>query len=538
MRLSAVQVLWGFDKSCPIKKFVENKDKYLALCRLTAASYTGRVIMKKLNEFCTIVSALILCGSCGFIGASIAGDADVKSQNKKILSDITALEGKLPVDLIISFKVNDAQLSGGISELDARKEQFSHLKRDQILAKFSLSDIDVLTDYEYLPAIFARVKNQDTLAALATNPFIESLSENLAMQPYLAKSLPLIKRDLVPSTFSGAGTAVAVIDSGVDYTKPDFGSCSAPGSSNCRVVEAVEIATQDNQLDSNGHGTNVAAIIANVAPGTKIISLDAYGNAFSPDDLNKAINWVLANQAKYNIVAVNMSLGSSMGVTSYTFKCDNINPLQVAMAQLKAAGIAPVVASGNEGYYDRISMPACSTAAISVGMVFDSNVGKSAGSTLDYVYPSDFPRPQSTCVNDPTAADLVPCWANISPWLDLLAPGGIITAGGFSMSGTSQAAPHVSGAVALLRGTQNYQFASVDDIKNRLSFTGKSIDVTRKIEGSFAESYVGSFPRINLQAALENLTPLPPPVAPSLPPPAPVASAFGWLVPVLNLILQ
>jgi hypothetical protein len=66
--------------------------------------------------------------------------------------------------------------------------------------------------------------------------------------------------------------------------------------------------------------------------------------------------------------------------------------------------------------------------------------------------------------------DEVTCFSNASQITSLLAPGAQITAGGESMSGTSQAAPHVTGAVAVLRGMD--PGLSVTQVENRLRDTG------------------------------------------------------------------
>lgn len=90
---------------------------------------------------------------------------------------------------------------------------------------------------------------------------------------------------------------------------------------------------------------------------------------------------------------------------------------KAAIDNLRAAGIATVIASGNSGYRDRISVPGCISSAISVGATDN--------------------------------ADNVPSFSNIAPFIDLLAPGVYINAavpnGQGVKSGTSMATPHVAG---------------------------------------------------------------------------------------------
>jgi subtilisin family serine protease len=74
-----------------------------------------------------------------------------------------------------------------------------------------------------------------------------------------------------------------------------------------------DFAPDDNALDSDSqkHGTNVAGIIATVAPGVKLISLDVFGasGGGSWSDLINAVNWAVSNRDVYNITAINLSLG-------------------------------------------------------------------------------------------------------------------------------------------------------------------------------------------------------------------------------------
>jgi uncharacterized repeat protein (TIGR02543 family) len=78
----------------------------------------------------------------------------------------------------------------------------------------------------------------------------------------------------------------------------------------------------------------------------------------------------------------------------------------------------------------------------------------------------------SDCNDNSTFADKVTCFSNSAPFLTLLAPGAIVNAAGISMSGTSQATPHVAWAAAVLRAA--YSNDSVSQTVARLK-QGKSV---------------------------------------------------------------
>jgi len=259
--------------------------------------------------------------------------------------------------------------------------------------------------------------------------------------------------------------------------RSEFGSCTAPGiPDSCRVAASVEIAPDDGKLDDNGHGTNVSGIVAGVAPAASLTVLDVFDGASSTDALVIAgIDWVLANYETFQIKAVNMSLGNGL---RYTSPCDKwfSNPYLLPVNDLREAGVAVVASAGNEGYIDGISRPACTTGVLSVGAVYDANIGS---------------RAWSVCTDATTAADQATCFSNSAGFLSILAPGVQITAGGYIVSGTSQAAPHVAGAAVVLAAAE--PFFTPDDIGERLTSTGVSvIDQRNGLR----------FPRLDLAAAL------------------------------------
>jgi hypothetical protein len=148
-----------------------------------------------------------------------------------------------------------------------------------------------------------------------------------------------------------------------------------------------------------------------------------------------------------------MSLGEGL----YGSPCAN-DPFAPAVAAARAAGILSAIASGNSASFTGIASPACAPTAVSVGAVYSANVG-----TLN----------SSVCSDATTAADKVACFSNSASFLTVLAPGVGITAAGITMSGTSQATPHVAGAIAVLASAQ--PSAGPDAIVARLTTSNTMI---------------------------------------------------------------
>lgn len=278
------------------------------------------------------------------------------------------------------------------------------------------------------------------------------------------ESLPLVQAIKAQDQgFTGSGVSVAVLDTGADYKRAAFGPCTAANApaTVCRVLIAEDMGSDDEKLDDDGHGTNVAAIVAGVAPGARLIILDVFdrGKQASDSAVLKGLDWVVKNKETYNIVAVNMSLGSA---TYSTGPCAGFNPYKSAFSQLRLKGVIPVVASGNAAqvggqFNNGIGEPACTPGALSVGAVYDSNIGGYRGS----------------CTETSTKADGVTCFSQSGPNLGMLAPGARIAGAGITYSGTSQAAPHVAGAVAAL--ASKCAKANVDQLQKALTENGPTI---------------------------------------------------------------
>lgn len=323
----------------------------------------------------------------------------------------------------------------------------------------------VLRDYSHLPLAHVRIADVATLNALLARRDVLAVHEDRSHRASLAQSAPLIGQPTVAAAgFNGAGTTVVVADTGANYTLPAFGSCTAPGTpASCKVSVAQDLAPNDGTLDdASNHGTNVAAIVAGIAPGTKLAVFDVFGPSGSAlsSHIIGAIDWAIANQSVHNVAALNLSIGDGV---KYTAECAGANPFATPIADARDAGILSAVASGNEKYIDGISSPACTPGAVSVGAVYDANYGQIAYTNL--------------CTDATTAADKVTCFSNSAGFLKLLAPGALIAAAGYSMAGTSQAAPHAAAAIAVLRA--RYPGESPDATFARLVDSGAPVTDAR-----------------------------------------------------------
>jgi subtilisin family serine protease len=364
--------------------------------------------------------------------------------------------------------------------------------REGVLASLAPGDFVLGQQWTYVSG-FAGELSQAGLARLQSHPDVLRIGLDRKVRHYTAESVPMIRADEVHSLgFTGRGATVAVLDTGVDNQHPDLrdaivdeqcfcaGCCpngtsrqSGPGSAN----------------DDNGHGTNVAGIIASsgrvapvgVAPDAGLVVIRVLGpSGGSTSTVVTALEYVLARP---HIKVVNMSLGAG---GPFTTVCDNVDASTMAfatvIARLRALGTLTVVAAGNEGFSTGVSSPACTSAALAVGAVYDQNVGGIAW---------------QTCPDATTASDQVTCFSNSSPLVELLAPGALTTSSGpgggtLTEGGTSQATPHVVGAAAVL--LQARPALTPGEIIAVLSQTGVPI-IDRK-NGV-------AVPRINVRAALD-----------------------------------
>ncbi|MCB8978330.1 MAG: S8 family serine peptidase [Ardenticatenaceae bacterium] len=349
--------------------------------------------------------------------------------------------------------------------------------QESVLDGLAATNTEVIAAYKYIPYMALEL-DAAALETLASLPQVVAIEEDVASPPSLSSSVPVIGGDQAwAAGYTGAGQTVAILDTGVDTDHPAFNTggsrivaegcfsttsgttvttvcpggveeSTAPGSG----VDCTDAAGPTNtkaQSDCS-HGTHVASIaagdngstIVGVAPDANIIAVQVFSlftsttscGGFSSCMLSYTSDQILALEHiyelrnTYNIASVNLSLGSG----SSTEACD-LDARKAAIDNLRAVGIATVIASGNSGYTNSISAPACISSAISVGATDDS--------------------------------DNIASFSNVASILDFLAPGVSIYAavpGGAAIKqGTSMATPHVTGAWAVFK--QAVPGASVDE---------------------------------------------------------------------------
>jgi serine protease AprX len=259
---------------------------------------------------------------------------------------------------------------------------------------------------------------------------------------------------------TGAGVSVAVIDTGIDGQLSDFRS---HGGGSRVLASAVTNSGATTALDTYGHGTDVAGIIAGnsdggsnsihsrgryvgVAPRANLISVKVADDSGNATVLNViyGLQFAVDHQSQYNIRVINLSLDSTTP-QSYT-----TDPLDAAVEAAWQHGIVVVAAAGNRGTAsDAVQYsPANDPYAITVGATDENGTANPAddsiadwssrGTTQDGVQKPDVYAPGAHI-----ASVLAPDSVFASACGSCIVGGHYIVA-----SGTSLAAPMISGLIA------------------------------------------------------------------------------------------
>jgi serine protease AprX len=330
----------------------------------------------------------------------------------------------------------------------------------------------------------------DQLERLADDPDVEFVSPDRPVQATAFSGTPdygwMTAMDATSSSvtlpYDGTGIGVAVIDSGIWSSKQQ--DLNDRNGKTRVVYEQSFVRGNTDVHDYYGHGTHVAGLIGGngarssgrnsiylirgIAPNVNLLNLRVLDNNGSGTDSSviAAIQRAVQLQSQYNIRVINLSLGRPVSASYVN------DPLCQAVQEAWNAGIVVVVAAGNDGRnnsagtngYATIDAPGNSPYAITVGAMntlgtparADDKITSysSKGPTLfDHVVKPDLVAPGNriSSVESYTGAYLATTYPqNNVPQSMYLAGGGSATNWYYQLSGTSMAAPMVSGAAALL----------------------------------------------------------------------------------------
>lgn len=333
---------------------------------------------------------------------------------KKIVGILVAIQIAIAISVIVAFAGSEGNdnvpvIIGLKNKPDQADNNMIHGYGGEI--KYS---------YSIINAIAARVPEK-AIDALKKNPnveYVEIDGEVHALGEILPWGVDRIGAALVHPYNKGTGVRVAIIDTGIDYTHPDLNDNYMGGYN--------FVNNNADPMDDNGHGTHVAGIVAaedndfgviGVAPeaylyGVKV--LDRNGSGYFSDVI-AGIDWSVQN----GMQVISMSLGANTGSDALKAACDNAYN----------AGVLLVAAAGNDG----------------------NHLG--TGDSVDY--PARYESVIAVAATDSSSSNTRASWSSTGPAVELSAPGVIINSTLFggaygTKSGTSMAAPHVSGTAALV----------------------------------------------------------------------------------------
>ncbi|MBA2519268.1 MAG: S8 family serine peptidase [Chloroflexia bacterium] len=287
-----------------------------------------------------------------------------------------------------------------------------------------------------------------TVAAASRSSLVELISPDAPLEATRQVNPTGVRRirakdawaDPVPDVVNAD---VAVLDTGIQRKQAPDGQTSNRKARDLNVRNGKNcIGSGKATKDGNGHGTHIAGTVGardnsygvvGVAPGVrlhavKVLNADGVGSVSS---VVCGLDWVYRNRGVINVV--NMSLGDRGDIST----CAN-DAFHRAVCRVVDVGIAVVVASGNQGEDAANFIPANFPEVITVSAYADSD-GKPGGEG-------------DRCGRE--RDDTYASFSNFGQVVDIAAPGVCIRStrrrGGTVLStGTSQAAPHVAGALAL-----------------------------------------------------------------------------------------
>ena len=477
----------------------------------------------------------IILALCALFAAhALAANPSTIEPNAKLQPALVASFDQKGADarLRVIVSLEDSQPSG-LSKAQAIAEA-----QGRVIGAFKNENngqgLAVLARYQTLFGFSAEL-TRGQANALAKRGDVSYIEEMPVHEKLYTESHPLTFVDQAQTTgYDGAGAVIAFIDDGIDKSHPSLSSGYMGGADFADFDD-----DPTNDCSSQSHGTAVVGVavgrpveglpvvgesytggVLGVAPGAKYVflkiqSASICGQPSLDGDIVGAIDWVVANQTVYGIDIISMSLGG--GLYSSESSCDGSSSAYFnAVRNAVNAGITVIAASGNDGMCDSISRPACFSDVVSVGAVYDEDIGnvgwcvnrQSCANTQ--FHSACFP---GRAAFENAFADNVIVYSNSASFLDVAAPATCARSAAPDgqatdcFGGTSSATPFTSGTAALAVEAAGKGVLTPADMRDVLTVSGdlvtdpKNGRVTPRINGlgvvTEAATYGGGEPPAN-----------------------------------------
>ncbi|UEL48460.1 S8 family peptidase [Terrisporobacter hibernicus] len=300
------------------------------------------------------------------------------------------------------------------------------------------------------------MKNQNDDYKVKLIPFIMNRGvKNTGKTPYGVTMIQA--KNMWSESSRGEGINIAVIDSGCDIDHESL-------KENFAFVRNFTDEDKKNPnivIDRVGHGTHVAGIIAANGNNNTVVGVAPWANLY----ILKAIDKTGSGKVSWVINAINYAVEKKVDIISMSLGMPNNDPkLEKSIKHAVNNNILVVCAAGNEG---------------------DGNSGD-----FEYSYPASYVDVISVGAVDKKG---VPAsFSNANLVVDLVAPGVDVVStypnNQFaSLSGTSMAAPHVSGSLALLKNWSHEEFQrdlTQEEIYAQLIKYTKNLGYPRTVQGN------------------------------------------------------
>jgi serine protease AprX len=439
-------------------------------------------------------------------------------------------DAELPIVIELNLQHREG-LTGAQARLEHEWREVLHSNPPPLTAEiFYRADLTI--------AQLQALVHQDLRSASATERAIYRVWPDFPVQPLIDRSCSTVKADAANRSYDAAGRGIvwAVIDSGIDREHPHFERYETLGGD---VEKLHRDFTQETEpidpalCDGFGHGTHVAGIIAGglapgrqdqrvtqqvqdpmdpkrtisqnrevansallagMAPHAKLVSLKVLDDRGRGSSMNvvRALEYVrtqINGQKLMRVHGVNLSVGYEFDAK--WFACGQ-SPLCVEVNRLVRSGVVVVIAAGNTGYgvLSTLQRQTNVSFAMTINDPGNADLPITVGSThrdMPHTYGVSYFSSKGPTGDGRAKPDLVAPGERITSCAAGLALAQVNAKPGEPIyvedSGTSMAAPHVSGAIAAFLSIRNEFIGQPEQVKQIFTSSATSLGRERYFEG-------------------------------------------------------